>query len=198
MGRLTPGERALLAAEQKKRERERVRQSWEASQARVDRYWNGLPPEQIGSETKSPKRKNRAMPDDDIRNSTADDADHADKNKTKKIKILIIEPGDLPKVAERVRDLLAASGHFFDRGLPVRIAERAGSRLPVASPLTTHGVVRAAHQLCRPIKDGESATLPDRVAAIYLDMVGDWQLPPLLVISTAPILSDDGDIRGAA
>src|SRR5262249_8917844 len=39
--------------------------------------------------------------------------------------------------------------------------------------------------------------LPDRVAALYLDMVGAWQLPPLVVISTAPILSDDGGIRGA-
>jgi putative DNA primase/helicase len=129
----------------------------------------------------------------------ADAAGDADAGKTSaaRKKILMIETGDLPKVAEILRDIIASSGEFFDRGVPVRITKKAGNKLPVASPLTTHGVVRAAHQLCRPIKDGESATLPDRVAAIYLDMVGDWQLPALVVISTAPILSDDGRIRSA-
>src|SRR5262245_45378652 len=95
-----PGERHLPAAERREREKERVLKSWAASQARVDRVWKGLTPEP------------------DVKPA----ADNADKNKTKKpkMKILIIEPGDLPKVAERVRDILAASGHFFERGLPVR------------------------------------------------------------------------------
>jgi hypothetical protein len=35
--------------------------------------------------------------------------------------ILLIEPGELPAVAERLRDLLAASGMLFDRGVPVRV-----------------------------------------------------------------------------
>jgi hypothetical protein len=73
----------------------------------------------------------------------------------------------------------------------------ADGKLPTADPLTAHGVVRAAHQLCRPIKDGENATLPERVAALYLDLAGEWKLPPLVVISTAPILADDGSIRSA-
>ena len=106
-------------------------------------------------------------------------------------KILVIEKGELPKVAEILRDIIAASDKFFDRGVPVRIIKKANNKLPIASPLTNHGVVRAAHQLCRPIKDGENATLPDRVAALYLDLAGEWKLPPLVVISTAPILSDD-------
>ena len=93
--------------------------------------------------------------------------------------VLVIEKGELPKVAETLRDIIAKSNVFFDRGVPVRITKRAGSKLPIASALTTHGVVRAAHQLCRPIKDAAYATLPDRVAALYLDMAGEWKLPQL-------------------
>jgi hypothetical protein len=127
----------------------------------------------------------------------ADDADARmgqDDRKVKK-KILVIETGELPKVAETLRDIIASSNRFFDRGVPVRITKKATNKLPIASPLTTHGVVRAAHQLCRPVKDGENATLPDRVAALYLDMIGEWKLPAVVVISTAPILSGDGSIR---
>jgi hypothetical protein len=40
-------------------------------------------------------------------------------------------------------------------------------------------------------------TLPDRVAQMYLDMSGEWALPPLAGISTAPLLSADGSIRTA-
>jgi hypothetical protein len=126
----------------------------------------------------------------------ADCVDHADKTIGGK-QVLFIEQGELPKVAETLRDIIAKSNVFFDRGVPVRITKRAGSKLPIASALTTHGVVRAAHQLCRPIKDAAYATLPDRVAALYLDMAGEWRLPPLVVITTAPILGDDGGIRSA-
>ena len=40
-------------------------------------------------------------------------------------------------------------------------------------------------------------TLPDRVAQMYLDMHGEWGLPPLAGISTAPLLSADGSVRTA-
>lgn len=46
-----------------------------------------------------------------------------------------------------------------------------------------------------PTKDGIKTTLPNRVAELYLDMVGEWQLAPLRAICTAPILSGDGSIR---
>jgi hypothetical protein len=109
--------------------------------------------------------------------------------------VLLIEPGELPTVAERLRDLLAASGMLFDRGVPVRVTAPPDGGFPVAVPLTNHGVVRMAHQHCRPVKDGENATLPDRVAGLYLDMVGDWNLPKLVGITSSPILTDDGGIR---
>jgi hypothetical protein len=110
--------------------------------------------------------------------------------------VLLIEPGELPAVAERLRDLLAASEMLFDRGVPVRVTAPPDG-LPVAVPLTNHGVVRMAHQHCRPVKNGENATLPDRVAGLYLDMVGDWDLPKLVGITSSPILTDDGRIRSA-
>lgn len=40
----------------------------------------------------------------------------------------------------------------------------------------------------------EKCTLPQRVAGMYLDMRGEWNLPPLDGITTAPILAEDGAI----
>ena len=48
-----------------------------------------------------------------------------------------------------------------------------------------------------PIKNGENATLPDRVAGLYLDMAGDWKLPKLIGITSSPLLSEGGGIRTA-
>lgn len=48
---------------------------------------------------------------------------------------LFVHAGDLPATAEAVRDLLAASGKFFDRGVPVRIVKPADGSLPSATPL---------------------------------------------------------------
>ena len=41
---------------------------------------------------------------------------------------LIIHAGNLPATAEALRDLLAASGKLFDRGLPVRVIRACGWR----------------------------------------------------------------------
>jgi putative DNA primase/helicase len=115
---------------------------------------------------------------------------------------LIVYSGDLPATAEALRDLLAASGKLFDRGLPVRVIRPADGSLPSAVRLTKHTVVIEAHRRCQPVKineEGEhvSVTLPDRVAQMYLDMSGEWELPPLVGVSTAPLLSADGSVRAA-
>jgi hypothetical protein len=111
---------------------------------------------------------------------------------------LIIHGGNLPASAEALRDLLAASGRLFDRGLPVRIVRPADGTLPSAVPLTKHNVVMETHRHCQPVKirAGEPVpvTLPDRVAQMYLDMSGEWHLPPLVGVSTAPLLKADGSI----
>jgi len=115
---------------------------------------------------------------------------------------LIIHRGNLPATAAHLRDRLAQSGRLFDRGLPVRVVRPADGGMPSATPLTRHNVVIEAHRLCQPMKidaDGAHipATLPDRVAAMYLDMAGEWDLPALTGIATSPLLSADGSIRAA-
>jgi putative DNA primase/helicase len=113
---------------------------------------------------------------------------------------LMIHAGDLPATAAALRDLLAASGKFFDRRMPVRVVELADKGSPSATPLTNNNVVIECHRLCQPMKmarDGQlvPATLPDRVARMYLDQVGEWNLSPLVGVSTAPLLSADGSVR---
>jgi len=82
---------------------------------------------------------------------------------------LFVHAGDLPATAEAVRDLFAASGKLFDRGVPARIIKPADGSLPSATALTKHNVVMEAHRLCRPMKMDPKrglieVTLPDRVA----------------------------------
>lgn len=115
---------------------------------------------------------------------------------------LVVHTGNLPVTAVALRDLLAKSARFYDRGGPVRVVPPADGDCgpPSAVPFTRSYVVVVAHQLCRPVKvnsTGErtAVTLPDRVAQMYLEMVGEWRLPPLTGMSTAPLLSGDGTIR---
>src|SRR5262249_1956209 len=70
----------------------------------------------------------------------------------------------------------------------------------IASGLTVNNVIVEAHRLSQPVRLAENGkhvavTLPDRVAKMYLDMAGEWGLPPLSGISTAPLLAGAGDIR---
>ena len=117
------------------------------------------------------------------------------KNGSASKPLLVIDPGNLPVVATQLRDALAQSGALYNRGAPVRITASSSDTAPIASPLTAHSVVRLAHDYTRPVKDGEAATLPDRVANMYLDMHGEWNLPKLAGISATPLLSPDGQIR---
>jgi hypothetical protein len=114
---------------------------------------------------------------------------------------LIIDPGNLPATARELRDLFAASERFFDRGVPVKIVPAANGGAPTATELKPNGIVMEAHELCRPVKvQGDELvpmTLPERVARMYLHLNGEWGLPPLAGITTAPVLSDNGTVRAA-
>ena len=115
---------------------------------------------------------------------------------------LIVHGGDLPATARALRGVLAASGCLYDRGIPVKVVRYAGGGPPLAVRLTVNSVVVETHRLCRPVKlnkEGERAevTLPDRAARMYLDMAGDWGLPSLAGITTAPLLASDGAVRMA-
>jgi hypothetical protein len=139
------------------------------------------------------------MPDDISRGAISDFVDQALRGKPE----LMVHSGDLPATARALRDLFSAAGNLFDRGMmPVRVVRQADGGPPAAIRLTINSVVTAAHRLCQPVKLTEkhewiATTLPDRVARMYLDMAGEWELPPLDGISAAPLLSDDGAVRGA-
>ena len=113
---------------------------------------------------------------------------------------LTVHAGNLPATAAAIRDLLATSDRLFERGIPVRIVHQSNAAMPQALPLTRNNVVIEAHCLCQPKKTKPSGeimdvTLPDRVATMYLDMVGEWDLRPLDGISMSPVLAADGDLR---
>ena len=77
----------------------------------------------------------------------------------------------------------------------------------VAQVMTPDGLVLAAHMACRPFamkrrNDGTvievDVRLPRTLAVMYLDWRGQWKLPPLSGIASAPLLQDDGTIHSAA
>jgi hypothetical protein len=114
---------------------------------------------------------------------------------------LEVDDGNLPETAEALRELIVASGKFYDRDGPALVINSANDGSPIVTRMSIHTVVRQAHKLCKPVKhtrDGRKyVTLPNRVAQIYLDMNGEWRLAPLDGVSTAPLLSEDGTIRWA-
>lgn len=118
---------------------------------------------------------------------------------------LIIDDADLTRTARALRDRLAERAGLFDRGTPVKLVRDAMSGGMVARQLTVEGVVHEAHRVAYPVKQRMNAdgsilevpvTLPNRVARLYLDMRGDWNLRVLNGITTAPILSSDGSVLG--
>jgi hypothetical protein len=116
---------------------------------------------------------------------------------------LIVHGGDLPATARALRDLFAAARQLFDRDMPVKLGQPASGGAMLAIPLTVNNVVIEAHRKCQPVvidDEGKrkAITLPDRVAKMYLDMLGEWELPPLAGISTAPLLAADGSIYEAS
>ena len=114
---------------------------------------------------------------------------------------LVVETGDLPATACAVRDQLTSAGCLFDRGLPVKVVPSGDGGPPTTTRLTANRIVMETHRLCRPVKlDSDEpipVTLPDRVARMYLEMSGEWKLPPLAGICTTPLLAADGAVRTA-
>ena len=117
---------------------------------------------------------------------------------------IIVHPGDLPKTAREIRDRLAKIQELFERGgTPVRVYADAEERLAMIA-LTEFDIVNLVHANFRVRqwhvpKDGSAGklvpiTLPQRVARLYLAMVGYFELRPLRGITEAPLLSDDGRI----
>ncbi|UPY35428.1 DUF6371 domain-containing protein [Sediminicoccus sp. KRV36] len=118
---------------------------------------------------------------------------------------LFISAADLPDTAAELAQYLQRLPDLFERGGPVRLAFDAQRKGMMAEPLGIDGVVNQAHRVCRPWRYRrdrdmlipEAATLPERVAKLYLAARGSWGLNPLDGIASAPLLSDDGSLRVA-
>jgi hypothetical protein len=117
---------------------------------------------------------------------------------------LLIEDSNPDQTVAALRDILAAAGGLYDRGVPVRLAFDQMQQGTVAQAMTPDGLVLTAHRTCRPYvlktkKDGRSyeadSRLPRSFAVMYLDCRGEWCLPALNGIATAPLLQDDGTIN---
>jgi hypothetical protein len=102
-----------------------------------------------------------------------------------------------------LRDMLANASQLYDRGVPVRLAFDQIQRGTVAQIMTPPALVLETHRVCRPYmlkpKEGVisevDARLPHPFAVMYLDWRGEWHLPPLNGIASAPLLRDDGTIN---
>jgi hypothetical protein len=119
---------------------------------------------------------------------------------------LLIEDCNPDRTVAGLRDILAATGGLYDRGVPVRLAFDQMQRGTIAQLMTADALVLMAHAACRPYvvkakKDGTlyeaDARLPRSFAVMYLDWRGEWRLPALNGIATAPLLQDDGIIKSA-
>ena len=118
---------------------------------------------------------------------------------------LLVDASNPDVTVATLRDILSQSEGLYDRGVPARVAFDQTQRGFTVQPLTPYGLVRVAHELCRPYalkeKDGQlkeiNVRLPQYIAMMYLDWQGDWHLPPLNGIASAPLLHDDGSINSS-
>jgi hypothetical protein len=116
---------------------------------------------------------------------------------------LLIEDCDPDRTVNAMRDILAARGDLFDRGVLVRLASDQMQRCTVAQAVTPDGLVLMTHQVCRPYRHKGNppyeadARLPRSMAVMYLDCRGGWGLTPLNGITSAPLLHEDGTVLSA-
>ncbi|WP_139167775.1 hypothetical protein [Bauldia litoralis] len=119
---------------------------------------------------------------------------------------LFVESAAPDRTVAALRDILVGAGGLFDRGVPVRLARDQIQHGVVAQILTPDVLVLLVHRVCRPYalkekKDGSivevDVRLPRAFAVMYLDWRGEWRLPPLNGIASAPLLQEDGTILSA-
>ena len=99
-----------------------------------------------------------------------------------------------------LRKLMKDTRRFFEHGgRPVHLVFPANGEPPTAEALTPDVLVYQADTFCNPVDArGREIDLPAKVAKLYLKgATGEWGLPPLTSITTAPILGDDGSMRAA-
>ncbi len=116
---------------------------------------------------------------------------------------LLVDLANPDRTVAALRDILSNSENLYDRGTPVRLAiDRTGRGGAAAQILAPDDLLLLAHQVARPyIVDGRGGDLeevdvplPRSIARMYLGWRGEWRLPPLNGIASAPLLRDDGTI----
>jgi hypothetical protein len=136
----------------------------------------------------------QAVPPADL-DGNANAEDRSDKPR------LLVEPCDPDRTVAALRDMIARAGTLYDRGVPVRLIHDKTLGETVAHPMTPDALILMVHGICRPrkVKEGKEvdARLPRDVAVMYLDWRGEWELPPLNGIASAPMLREDGTISSA-
>jgi hypothetical protein len=114
---------------------------------------------------------------------------------------LLVEPCSPDRTIAALRDILRDTGDLFDRGVPVRLTFDQIQGGAAAKIMTPDNLVLLAHMICRPFalkvkQDGKivevDARLPRPFAIMYREWWGEWQLPPLNGIASAPLLREDG------
>src|SRR5262245_37685069 len=116
---------------------------------------------------------------------------------------LLVEGWNPDRTVTDLRDILADAPGLFDRGVVVRVTfdqTDGGTSAQVIKPPL---LVYLAHNVCRPYRiddDGEEkdARLPHWAAVTYLELRGEWGLPTLNGITSAPLLQEDGTLRSAS
>jgi len=116
---------------------------------------------------------------------------------------LLVDNSNPDRTVSALRDILADAGDLYDRGLPARLAFEQLRKGFIAHVLTPDSLVLLAHEHCRPymVKEKKGALvevdarLPRALAVMYRDWHGEWRLPPLNGIATAPLLQGDGTIN---
>ncbi len=114
---------------------------------------------------------------------------------------LLVRKDDLTATARELAGRISETGEVFDRGGPVRLSQPIDGGLPNIRSLNAEAVVNLAHEITKPAILGGNGeplgqTLPARVGRLYLELI-DWGLPILNGITTAPILSPNGEIHWA-
>jgi len=115
---------------------------------------------------------------------------------------LVVHEADPPSTVHPACDLLATCPTLFERGVPVAIILPADGGTPQAVPLTLTNVVMRVHELAQPVRISAKGVpvptrFPDWAARSYLELKGEWGLPPLAGLTGAPLLGSDGSIRAA-
>ncbi len=120
---------------------------------------------------------------------------------------LLVDHANPDVTVAALRDVLSKVETLYERGAPVRLAiDRAGRGGALAQVLAPDDLILLVHQVARPyILDGKGkdraeidVVLPRSIARMYLGWRGEWRLPPLNGIASAPLLRDDGAIASGS